>query len=161
MFGRRWRKFRRDVDADIGRLLDVGVDQAPVSTMLGGIDDLEEDLHEQFEHGCTALQAAVSTCAVMFACEIARTPELWPQARRIEQHLVEGGDCGGCELEAMMRRFLDRAEALLEHGLIDDRLFTFASTEILGTLEGLDPGERSTHRVVALFAEEEHGATAA
>ena len=153
MFGHRWRSFRRDVDGCIGRLLGVEVEREPVRGMLGGMDDLEAILRREFAHGCTSMQSAVSVCAQMFAAEIERCPELWPEARGIEHRLVERDAPAGCDFEALMTRFLEQAEALLEAGAIDDRLFTFASTEILGTLEGLGPQERSTSRVTGLFAD--------
>ena len=163
MFGLRFRRFREQVEVEIGRLLDAEVGEDPVRAMLFGVEGLESRLHLEFEHGCTALQAAVSTCAVMFAAAIERAPELWLDAGRIEHRLVErdAAPCSG--LEALMCRFLERAEDALDEGLIDDRLFTFASTEILGTLEGLDERERTTSRFTALFTDDDddRGATAA
>ena len=154
MFGLRFRRFREQVDAEIGRLLGADVRDEPVRGMLAAVDGLEGRLHLEFEHGCTAVQAAVSTCAVMFACAIELSPELWSQGCAIEHRLVErdAAPCSG--LEALMCRFLEQAEIALDAGLIDDRLFTFASTEILGTLEGLDAGARSMNRVAALLPEE-------
>ena len=160
MFGHRWRNFRRDVDRHIERLVGAGADEEPVRSMLARFEDVDEVLRREFAHGCTSTQSAVSICAQMFAAEIEQCPELWPQARRLEHRLADRDGPTRCPFETHMRRFLEEAERLLERGLIDDRLFTFAASEILGTLEGLDAYERSTSRVTALFAEDDGAAGA-
>ena len=154
MFGHRWRSFRRDVDRHIERLLGCPATESPVRRLLDGFEEREDVLRAEFAHGCTSVQSAVSVCAMMFAAAIEQSPELWPEAVLVEHRLVDRDGPSGCTLETLMRRFLENAEKLLDKGLIDDRLFTFASSEILGTLEGLDADERSTHRVVGLFAQQ-------
>ena len=162
MFGQRWRNFRRDVEAHIGLLTGADAREEPLRGMLARFEDLEPTLKREFEHGCTSVQTAVSVCAQMLAAELEQCPDLWPQARGIEHRLVERDAPPACRFETQMRRFLEQAEVLLERGLIDDRLFTFASSEILGTLEGLDPQARSANRVTSLFAgESAAGASAA
>lgn len=161
MFGHRWRTFRRDVDRQIERLLGCATGEAPVRQLLDGFEEREEVLRAEFAHGCTSVQSAVSVCAMMFAAAIEQSPELWPEAVLVEHRLVDRDGPSGCTLEALMRRFLENAEKLLDKGLIDDRLFTFASSEILGTLEGLDAEARTTHRVVGLFARGAEGGAGA
>ena len=158
MFGQRWRTFRRDVEAEMGRLLGVAVSEEPVRGMIARFEELEDVLRREFGHGCTPVQSAVSVCAQMLSDQIEQCPELWPDARRIEHRLVERDGPDGCDFERQMRRFLEEAERLLEAGRIDDRLFTFASSEILGTLEGMDAQARTTSRIAGLF---EAGASAA
>ena len=160
MFGHRWRSFRRDVDRQVGRLLGRPVGEEPVRGLVEGFEELEDVLREEFEHGCTSVQSAVSVCAMAFAAAIERSPEMSAEAAGVEHRLVDRDGASGCTLEALMRRFLEHAELLLEKHLIDDRLFTFASSEILGTLEGLAPDERTTHRFVGMFPESGAGLSA-
>ena len=160
MFGHRWRSYRREVDRQVGRLLGKAIWEEPVRGLVADFEELEDVLREEFDHGCTAVQSAVSVCAMMFAAAIEASPDMAAGAVAVERRLVQGDASSDSELEALMRRFLQQAERLLQKGLIDDRLFTFASSEILGTLEGMDADERLTHRFVGMVPDTGGGAPA-